>query len=59
MFDAKSVRKEAEAEVRKEREVEAKKKIKKVLIDIDKAKKVVRGLERELELLMVEIGEGV
>lgn len=56
MFDVKKIREEAEKEVREERTEEVKEKLKGKLRDLDKARRVVRTLEREVELYMTEIG---
>ena len=58
MFDATKVREEAEAEVRLEEITAAKKRIKGALKALEAGRKVVRQLERELEVIMAEIGEG-
>lgn len=53
--DAKSLREQAEEEVAQEKAKAAKEKIKIKLKELDKAKLIVRNIERELEDLMVEV----
>lgn len=53
--ETKDLRQQAEKEVAEEKAKAAKEKIKAKLKDLDKAKLVVRNIERELEDLMVEI----
>lgn len=50
-----TVRKEAEKEIREERLKKAKATYKKKLEDIAKARQVLRNLERELEMLELEL----
>lgn len=57
MFDINAVKNEALKEFNEEKMKEAKSKIKEVLSKIEKAKLVVRNLERELDDLMVKITE--
>lgn len=57
MFDVKKVREEAEKELREEAEEAAKKKLISKLKELDRARKVVRNLERELEEIELDIGE--
>lgn len=59
MFDIKKVKETAEKEYREEKEKEAKEKIKVKLKELDKAKQVVRNLERELDDLYLQISESV
>ena len=53
--DTKTLREQAEEEVAQEKAKAAKEKIKVKLKELDKAKLVVRNIERELEDLMVEV----
>lgn len=55
MFDLSKAKAEAQKEFAEERVESAKRKIKSKLLEIDKAKKVVRNLERELEDLYAEL----
>ncbi len=59
MFDITDVEKEAKKEIAAERTEDAKKKIKLKLAAIEKARRVVRVLEKDYELLLLEIGESV
>lgn len=55
LAQVKSLKEQAEEEVADEKAKEAKNKIKAKLKELDKAKLVVRNIERDLEDLMVEI----
>lgn len=57
MIDVKKVKEEATKEYNEEKEREAKSKVKKIMKDLDKAKLVVRNLERELEDCLAEVGQ--
>ena len=57
MFDVKKATDEATVEIAKEKAETAKKRIKEKLVLIDKAKKVVSNLERELDDLYDELGQ--
>ena len=57
MFDAKEVLAEAEKEVRADAVKAAKTRIKSAIKSLEAARKVVRQLERDLEVIMAEIGE--
>lgn len=57
LFDVKKVQDEAQKEIQEERMKEVKDKLKSKYRDLEKAKKVVRTLEREIELYLVELGE--
>lgn len=57
MFDVKKVQEEAQKEVHEERMKAVKEKLKTKMRDLEKARQVVRTLEREIELFLVEIGE--
>ena len=58
IFDIKKVSDEAEKELVEEKLKDAKRRIKEKLILLDRAKKVVANLERELEDLYVELSQG-
>lgn len=58
MFDIKKAKAEAEKELSEERVKLAKEKIKSKLREIDRAEKIVVNLQRELEDLYVELGNG-
>lgn len=58
MLDIKKIEEEAKKEMQKEAEAAAKKKIVSKLREIDAARKVVRNLEAELDVLKADIGEG-
>ena len=57
MFDIKAVEKKALEDIRKERETKATKEIKAKLEQIEKARLVLRNLEREYAVLLAEIGD--
>ena len=57
MVDVKKAKEEALKEVSEEREKEAKIKIKSKLIELEKARKVVKNIERELEDLYDELSQ--
>jgi len=57
MFDIKQAKEEANKEFAEDRVKEAKGRIKSKLKEIDKSKKIVRNLERELEDLYSELTE--
>lgn len=59
MFDITKAEKEAAKEIQEEAEKEAVKRMKKIMADIHKSKQVTKGLERELQLLKLELGESV
>ena len=57
MIDVKKVQDEAQKEIREERQKEVKEKLKGKYRDLEKAKKVVRTIEREIELYLLELGD--
>lgn len=59
MFDIKKVKEDAEKEVREEREKAAKERIKAKLKDLDKARAIMKNIERELEDLYQDIGNTI
>lgn len=59
MIDVKAIQKEARDELAAEKAVRAKTLIKEKLIQVEKARKVVKNLEDELHELEVDIGNRV
>lgn len=57
MFDVKQVITEAQKELNDEKAKQAKTRVKDKLVQLDKAKKIVSNLERELEDLYAELGQ--
>ena len=57
MIDIKKVEKEAREKVRLEREEKAIKEIKLKIEELERARGIVRNLEKEYELLIKEIGD--
>lgn len=59
MIDIKNVQEEATKEIQKEKTEKAKDQIKSKMRELDKAKTIVRNIERELQELYAEIGAGI
>jgi hypothetical protein len=57
MVDVNKAKQEALKEVNEEREKEAKIKIKSKLLELEKARKIVKNIERELEDLYDELSQ--
>lgn len=55
LMEVKDLREQAEKEVAEEKAKAAKEKIKSKIKELDKAKLIVRNIERELEDLMIEV----